>query len=355
MLTVLLLVNLLHSPCMKDRHWTDIMTVTKKHFSMVPDFRLANLLDLELHRFVTDAEEIIELATKENKIDNQLKKIASAWVHLPLEFGRHRDVEVDIIKTPDEVLVMLEENVAMLQGISRQGRYVYFLSNTALLDILSNGNNPQAERLTFLIDSLVRHRNACLFVLTGGTGETSIVQRYLKSVSEDRISSTINLNSYIDAATLQSIMEQSIDKRSGRIYGPGGGNKKLIYFIDDLNMQFVDTYGTHTPIALMRQHLDYQSWFVRVKLEKKEITDVHYLACMNPTSGSFVVNTRLMCHLPLKTEDIELGMLSATMARHKLMEYQSKQSSTINCTTLKATGAHGINLFADSRATFVRR
>ncbi len=85
-------------------------------------------------------------------------------------------------------------------------------------------------------------------------------------------------------------MESSIDKRSGRVYGPEG-NKKLIYFIDDLNMPTVDKYGTQSPIEL-----NYSSWFDTTKLEKKEIHDVQYISCMNPTSGSFIVNDRLMSH-----------------------------------------------------------
>ena len=45
----------------------------------------------------------------------------------------------------------------------------------------------------------------------------------------------------------------------GRTYGPPG-TKRLIYFIDDMNMPEVDTYGTVQPHTLIRQHLDYQHW-----------------------------------------------------------------------------------------------
>ena len=39
--------------------------------------------------------------------------------------------------------------------------------------------------------------------------------------------------------------------------------------------------------------MDYGSWFDTHKLDKKEIQDVQFIACMNPTSGSFVVNEPL--------------------------------------------------------------
>ncbi|XXQ31198.1 Dynein heavy chain, cytoplasmic [Plasmodiophora brassicae] len=166
-------------------------------------------------------------------------------------------------------------------------------SGTVVTDIVVS--TPDTVRLTFLMDALVRHRKPVLFVGTAGTGKTCIVKRYLASVGDEMLSANINLNSRTDAAALQTIMEQSVDKRSGRTYGPPG-NKKLIYFVDDLNMPFVDKYGTQSPEAFLRQHMDYGAWYDRAKLEKKEIKDVQYIACMNPTAGSFFVNARLMRH-----------------------------------------------------------
>jgi dynein heavy chain len=144
----------------------------------------------------------------------------------------------------------------------------------------------------FLLDLLVYRQRACLMVGTAGTGKSVLIQNYLRALPESFCFSAININYYTDAKALQRIMEGSIDKRSGRTFGPPG-TKKLIYFIDDLNMSFVDLYGTQTPNALIRQHMDYQSWYDTTKLEKKEIQDVQYISCMNPTSGSFTINPRL--------------------------------------------------------------
>ena len=47
-------------------------------------------------------------------------------------------------------------------------------------------------------------------------------------------------------------MEKPLEKKAGRNYGPPG-TKKLVYFIDDMNMPEVDTYGTVQPHALIRQ------------------------------------------------------------------------------------------------------
>lgn len=50
---------------------------------------------------------------------------------------------------------------------------------------------------------------------------------------------------------VQKNIESNVEKRSREIYGPPPG-KKLIVFIDDMNMPIVDTYGTQQPIALLK-------------------------------------------------------------------------------------------------------
>ena len=68
------------------------------------------------------------------------------------------------------------------------------------------------------------------------------MKSYLRSVPKTTASVCVNLNSFTDASDLRNILQQHVDKRSGRNYGPVGASK-LIYFIDDLNMPYGDTYG----------------------------------------------------------------------------------------------------------------
>ncbi len=48
--------------------------------------------------------------------------------------------------------------------------------------------------------------------------------------------------------------------------------------------------------VLSHQHLDYRHWYDLTKLTLKEIHNVQYVACMNPTAGSFTINPRLQRH-----------------------------------------------------------
>mmetsp|Transcript_20734 Transcript_20734/g.31856 ORF Transcript_20734/g.31856 Transcript_20734/m.31856 type:complete len:261 (+) Transcript_20734:7704-8486(+) len=70
--------------------------------------------------------------------------------------------------------------------------------------------------------------------------------------------------------------------------------------MDDLNMPYLDKYGTQSPICLVRQIIDYNIVYDRDHLEEKKfLLDIMFTACMNPKSGSFNVDLRLSRHFTL--------------------------------------------------------
>ena len=67
--------------------------------------------------------------------------------------------------------------------------------------------------------------------------------------------------------------------------------------MDDINLPYVEDYGTQNSLSLMRQSQDYNSYFDRENLGlKKEVVDTMYTAAMNPTAGSFTITERLQRH-----------------------------------------------------------
>lgn len=133
-----------------------------------------------------------------------------------------------------------------------------------------------------------------------GTGKTTVVKDYFVNVDQDTTATaTINFNSFTDSKALQTVLVGEMAPRTGIILGPPPG-KQLIFFMDDLNMPKVDVYGTQSPICLIRQIIDYSLIFNREHLEeKKKLIDIMFLACMNPKSGSFNVDTRMSRHFTL--------------------------------------------------------
>ena len=94
---------------------------------------------------------------------------------------------------------------------------------------------------------------------------------------------------------MQGVLEKPLEKKAGRNFGPPG-TRRLIYFIDDMNMPEVDKYFTVQPHTLIRQHMDYNHWYDRTKLSLKEVSKTRYVSCMDPTAGSFTINPRLQRH-----------------------------------------------------------
>ncbi|KAF1569339.1 UNVERIFIED_CONTAM: Dynein heavy chain 9, axonemal, partial [Eudyptes robustus] len=154
----------------------------------------------------------------------------------------------------------------------------------------------ETVRVRYFMDRLLERQRPVMLVGNAGTGKSVLVGDKLSSLDTDAyVVKKVPFNYYTTSAMLQGVLEKPLDKKAGRNYGPPG-TKKLIYFIDDLNMPEVDAYGTVQPHTLIRQHLDYGHWYDRTKLSLKEITNVQYVSCMNPTAGSFTINPRLQRH-----------------------------------------------------------
>ncbi|KAJ3364693.1 hypothetical protein GGF32_001332 [Allomyces javanicus] len=156
-------------------------------------------------------------------------------------------------------------------------------------------HTPETTRIRYLLDLLADNGKPVLLVGNAGCGKTVLMSDKLYSYGEDRMIVNIPFNFYTTAWSLQPVLEKALEKKAGRNFGPPGA-KKLIYFVDDLNMPEVDKYGTVSPHSLLRQHLDYKHWYDRQKLTLKEIHNCQYVACMNPTAGNFTITSRLQRH-----------------------------------------------------------
>lgn len=74
----------------------------------------------------------------------------------------------------------------------------------------------------------------------------------------------MNFSSRTTSLDVQTSLEANVSKRNKNIYGPPIG-KKLVCFIDDMNMPQVDTYGTQQPIALLKLFLELGGMYDRGK------------------------------------------------------------------------------------------
>ncbi|XP_053089780.1 dynein axonemal heavy chain 11 isoform X1 [Pangasianodon hypophthalmus] len=156
---------------------------------------------------------------------------------------------------------------------------------------------PTAEtvRLQYFMRLLLESAQPLMLVGGVGTGKTAMVKDLLATLPETFVSASVPLHHYSTSSSLQKMLERPLEKKAGRKYAPPG-NKRLIYFVDDMNMTATDSYGTVQPHTLIRQHLDYKHWYDSQKLSLKEIHKTQYIACLNPQAGSYTINPRLQRH-----------------------------------------------------------
>uniref|UniRef100_A0A668AEI7 Dynein axonemal heavy chain 17 n=1 Tax=Myripristis murdjan TaxID=586833 RepID=A0A668AEI7_9TELE len=157
-------------------------------------------------------------------------------------------------------------------------------------------HTTETIRVRYFMDRLLERCRPVMLVGNAGTGKSVLVGDKLGSLDPEKyMIKNVPFNYYTTSAMLQAVLEKPLEKKAGRNYGPPG-SRRLVYFIDDLNMPEVDAYGTVQPHTLIRQHMDYNHWYDRSKLLLKEVHNVQYVSCMNPTAGSFTINPRLQRH-----------------------------------------------------------
>ncbi|XP_047348543.1 dynein axonemal heavy chain 10 isoform X3 [Vespa velutina] len=125
-----------------------------------------------------------------------------------------------------------------------------------------------------------------LLVGETGTSKTAIIHDFLRRIDSEKYNKlSINFSSRTTSMDVQKNIESAVEKRSREIYGPPPG-KKLIIFMDDMNMPIVDTYGTQQPIAFLKLLFERGGLYGRGKdLNWKYIKDICYLAAMGKPGG----------------------------------------------------------------------
>jgi dynein heavy chain len=102
---------------------------------------------------------------------------------------------------------------------------------------------PETTRVMYWMDLFLKRGRPMMLVGGAGCGKTMLIKDRLAALPQDQyMNVTMNFNYYTSSHELQFILEQPLIK-IGRRFGPPH-NKKLIFFIDDLNQPLVDLYGT---------------------------------------------------------------------------------------------------------------
>nr|CAI5834494.1 unnamed protein product [Callosobruchus analis] len=181
-------------------------------------------------------------------------------------------------------------------------------------------------RYEFLVQALLDHGNPVLLTGPVGTGKTSTAQTVLASLDTSRYTIlNINMSAQTSSQNIQDAIEGRVEKRTKGHYAPAGG-KKMITFLDDLNMPAKETYGSQPPLELLRQWIDYQFWYDRLKQTRTYIENMHLLCSMGPPGGGRnVITDRLLSRFNLINmtfpEDATISRIFGNMLAQHLSDF----------------------------------
>jgi len=151
---------------------------------------------------------------------------------------------------------------------------------------------PTADtvRNQFMIRTLIERGFHVLFSGPTGTAKTASIQGMLLGGFAPERYSTIAFafSAQTTANQTQDVIDGKLDKRKKGTFGPPPG-KKMLAFIDDLNMPFKEEYGAQPPIEILRQMFVSTpfglGWYDRKSWEFRQLIDIHMLAAMCPPGG----------------------------------------------------------------------
>lgn len=124
---------------------------------------------------------------------------------------------------------------------------------------------------------------------------------------------------------MQETIEGRLEKRTKGVFAPAGG-KRLVAFIDDLNMPQKSVFGFIPPLELLKLWCDNGFWYDRLKCEPKEVKDMQLLAAMAPPGGGRnAFSQRVMACFSMicvtSPNDAQLRKIYASLLSHHLSDF----------------------------------
>ena len=148
----------------------------------------------------------------------------------------------------------------------------------------------------FLLEKLLMNGRNCLVMGETGVGKSVITKNFLMNAPENLQSAFINFSGKTTTTNLVDAVEGNLDKLRKTLLQPKAG-KKMVFFIDDVNMPQLDRYGSQPPCELLRQIIDQGGYYDVDKLFFKFIRETKFVsACAPPSGGRNPVTPRLFRH-----------------------------------------------------------
>jgi dynein heavy chain len=158
-------------------------------------------------------------------------------------------------------------------------------------------------RFSTIMTLMIEQQRAVFLTGDSGTGKTAIITQLLQKLEPTSAEGGLGVNALFisysaqtSSLVTQCTIEGKMERKKKTLLG-APVNRKVVIFIDDVNMPLVETYGAQAPVELMRQFLDHNSFFDRDKLFQKWFQDTMcFTAAAPPGGGRSPVTPRFTRH-----------------------------------------------------------
>eukprot|EP00794_Sanderia_malayensis_P006878 gene6878-7653_t len=158
-------------------------------------------------------------------------------------------------------------------------------------------STTETVRQRYFLDVFLTHESPVLFVGPTGTGKSAITNNYIATLDRDRyVTNFMNFSAQTSSSQTQDMIFSKLERRRKGVFGPSIG-KKVVAFVDDLNMPAKERFGAQPPIEILRQVIDHGYLFDRKDTSSLQIVDQILFAAMGPPGGGRNhVTPRLLRH-----------------------------------------------------------
>ena len=141
-----------------------------------------------------------------------------------------------------------------------------------------------SARNSFLLDTLLKMRRDVIVSGPVGCGKTSVLQQVLAAKPDSMSELDMQFSAQTSSNRVQEIIEGAMEKRTKDTFAPPL-SKKMIVFIDDMNMPQKDTFGSMPPLELIKCWMEYGYMYDRLKQQKRFIKDCSVIGAVGPPGG----------------------------------------------------------------------
>ena len=158
-------------------------------------------------------------------------------------------------------------------------------------------------RFSYVMKTLITVDKPVFITGVTGTGKTVAVQNLLNNLQPmpydggmGVLPLFMNFSAQTNSMVTQTSIESKLEKKRKNLLGAPSG-RKVVIFVDDINMPTVETYGAQPPVELLRQFLDFKGFYDRDKLFWKDVSDtMMFVGAAPPGGGRAVITQRFTRH-----------------------------------------------------------